>query len=629
MSDWREIKRTSSIEEMLIIWSPDIVGNAVFLNPLLYPNLGRFLLCWKKEQGVIIPVLKNIKDAYSYESVTLKNAPFDVTFPEKHLIPLTGKINKTLKVSFAANEKVKLYGQTVDAKRVQTPKCTYYPGSHVKVTNAYEKKDQPILEITEEEKALLLSVITSYANNTEADSGKNLVIAEKIDKEVILKEIQSLYGKGLHFHFETMPGYCEEGEDGRCDACVNVLVSTPTTTTSTTTTFDPLATTTSSTTTTTRDPNLPPLPATTTAAPESIVLFKLPLSERKCWKPDDQITLFFNHALSCSVGSVAGPCEENPVVSKISGGGFHAIALKANGIPVAWGYNASGQVTIPSGLSNIKAVAGGKYWSAVLKNNCTVQIWGAQGDGEYPIVAIPANKNKNLIQITIGDNHAGVLSTDGKVFAWGNDEGGDENIKNIPDFLSGITKIASGRYHMLALDVNRQVYAWGKNTHNQCTIPGIVRGSSKNIKGIAAGAHHSLVVYGSGRVFAWGARDRMSDGSTSNQTHWGAGTINHLKAEIRDAIAVACGAHHSLVLKQDKTVVAWGRNDEGQVTGTATFSPYCAVAEPVPNLTNVVAISAGEQYSMALREDGSVYVWGAWGSQVEVRTLLPVGLNLN
>ena len=620
MSDWNEVKSTSAIEEMLIIWSPDIVGNAVFLNPLLYPNLGRFLLCWRKEQGVITPVLKNIKDAYTYQSVTLKNAPFDVTLPEKHLTPLVGKINKTLKVSFAANEKIKLYGQTVDAKRVQTPKCTYYPGSHVKVTNAYEKKDQPILEITEEEKELLLSIIASYANNTVADSGKNLVIAEKVDSEAILKEIQNLYGKGLHFHFETMPGYCEE--DGPCNACVNVLVSTPTTTT---TTLAPGQTTT----TTTLAPGQ--TTTTTTAAPKNIVTFKLPSSERKCWKPDDQITLFFNQTPTCSVESVsAGPCEASPVVLKISGGGFHAIALKANGTPVAWGYNTNGQATIPSGLSDIKSVAGGKYWSAVLKNNCTVKIWGTEVAGDYPIVAIPANENKNLIQITIGDNHAAVLSADGKVFAWGNDQQysspGSSNIKEIPDFSARIKKISSGRYHVLALDIDGRVYAWGNNTLNQCTVPGIIR--LKKVKDISAGAHHSLVIYGSGYIYAWGAKDRKSDGSTSNQTHWGAGTISRLNTEIKDAVAVACGAHHSLVLKENGTVVAWGRNDEGQVTGTATSSPYCVVAEPVPNLTGVVAISAGEEYSMALKSNGSVQVWGAWGSQQAVRTALPVGLNL-
>lgn len=62
-------------------------------------------------------------------------------------------------------------------------------------------------------------------------------------------------------------------------------------------------------------------------------------------------------------------------------------------------------------------------------------------------------------------------------------------------------------------------------------------------------------------------------------------------------IALAAGSGHSLALKPDGTVVAWGRNDFGQ-----TNVPAAA--------TNVIAIAAGYSHNLALRANGTVVTWG-------------------
>lgn len=66
------------------------------------------------------------------------------------------------------------------------------------------------------------------------------------------------------------------------------------------------------------------------------------------------------------------------------------------------------------------------------------------------------------------------------------------------------------------------------------------------------------------------------------------------------ATAIAAGYHHSLAVV-DSCTYAWGRNDEGQ----------CDV--PSAGRTNVAAVAAGEQFSVARRTDGTLVSWGQFG----------------
>ena len=100
-----------------------------------------------------------------------------------------------------------------------------------------------------------------------------------------------------------------------------------------------------------------------------------------------------------------------------------------------------------------------------------------------------------------------------------------------------------------------------------------------NIVAIAAAWNHSLALKNDGTVVAWGLND-------SGQASVPLGLAN--------VQAIAGNLSYSLALKKDGTVVGWGR------------------LSAIPgNLTGVTAVAAGENYCLALRSDGSVVAWGA------------------
>jgi alpha-tubulin suppressor-like RCC1 family protein len=101
---------------------------------------------------------------------------------------------------------------------------------------------------------------------------------------------------------------------------------------------------------------------------------------------------------------------------------------------------------------------------------------------------------------------------------------------------------------------------------------------------MAGGERHSLAVKANGRVLAWGEKAK-------NQ-------CNVPVAAQSGVSAVSAGEFHSLALKADGSVVAWGENGFGQCTVPAAAQSGCA------------AVSGGGQHSLALKADGSVVAWG-------------------
>jgi alpha-tubulin suppressor-like RCC1 family protein len=180
------------------------------------------------------------------------------------------------------------------------------------------------------------------------------------------------------------------------------------------------------------------------------------------------------------------------------------------------------------------------------------------------------------------------------------------DVKNLTDAKA----IAAGDYHSLALKENGTVWAWGMNDWGQLGIgpdprpsylpPSYVPVKVKNLtdaKAIAAGYGFSLALKKDGTVRAWGDNDsgQLGNGPRLTET-----TLPVDVKNLTDAKAIAAGDYHSLALKENGTVWAWGDNAVGQLGNATTLRSYVPVK--VINLTDVKAIAASTSLSMALKE---------------------------
>ena len=125
-----------------------------------------------------------------------------------------------------------------------------------------------------------------------------------------------------------------------------------------------------------------------------------------------------------------------------------------------------------------------------------------------------------------------------------------------------------------------------------------------DVTAIAGGANHTLALKSDGTVWAWGSNfhGQLGDGSNTDRT-----TPVQVSG-LSDVTAIAGGGDHAIALKSDGTVWAWGFNFYGQLGDGSNTDRTTPVQ--VSGLSDVTAIAGGYEHTIALESNGTVWTWG-------------------
>ena len=283
-----------------------------------------------------------------------------------------------------------------------------------------------------------------------------------------------------------------------------------------------------------------------------------------------------------------------------------------------------------------KSFSGGELFTIGITSDGKLWSWGFNNFGQLGIgtQGNSANPNKSQIgtatdwkEAEAGFEYGLAIKNNGTLWAWGaNSFGmladGTTTTRTSPVQIGTETnwnKISAGTVNTLAIKNDGTLWAWGRNNSGQIgdgtninrLVPSQI-GVDNDWKEISVGQLHCIAIKTNGTLWTWGengngqlglADNLFSDKSSPTQV----GTATNWDK-------ISAGRNFNLALKSDGTLWSWGQNDFGQLGNGFSFGNFNDVPTQRGTDTDWASIAAGELHSIALKTNGTRWAWGYNGS---------------
>ena len=203
------------------------------------------------------------------------------------------------------------------------------------------------------------------------------------------------------------------------------------------------------------------------------------------------------------------------------------------------------------------------------RKECTVDQTANADSDEIDVV--PTKIMENVATVSLGRNFSAAIKNDDSLWIWGNNtygqlgNGTTESSNEPVKVLDNVEKIATGFTHCLALKKDGTLWVWGSNEYgelgignNNVSLTPVQNDNIGNeIKDIAAGGRTSAAIMNNGDLYIWGINNygQLGDGSTTNQSR--------PSRKMKGVKQVALSGSHTLALKNDGTLWTWGHGALG------------------------------------------------------------------
>jgi hypothetical protein len=282
------------------------------------------------------------------------------------------------------------------------------------------------------------------------------------------------------------------------------------------------------------------------------------------------------------------------------------------GVALVDGMNLSGALTATLTVAQVRVGDVGNYSVVVSNLNGLVVSSNATLVASFPSSVSAQPASQVVLAGSVVSFTAEVDGSSPMSFQWQRDgtnlvDGGKLSGTGTASLtVSNVQAAETGAYALVVSNIHGSVTSsnallslwplvgWGRDDYSQADIPD----GLSNVTSIAGGLYHSLLLRTDGTVTAWGA-GMTNSGSSPD---YGQSVV---PAGLSNVVGIASGIFHCLALRADGTVTAWGA---GATNSGA--SPDYGQSAPPDGLSNVVAVAAGYYHSLALRADGTVIGWG-------------------
>jgi alpha-tubulin suppressor-like RCC1 family protein len=365
----------------------------------------------------------------------------------------------------------------------------------------------------------------------------------------------------------------------------------------------------------------------------------------------------------------------------------NADASAEGGAVVAWGSNQATQLgagyrsthqsspVAVLGLGNVTAVAAGYHFSMALLADGTARAWGGNfqgqlGDGtrRNKATPVPVGGLSEARSLSVAGEHSMALLKNGTVLTWGGSQYGErgngesgfegeakEKDPNLPardvptavPSLEHVTAISSSRGADFALLENGTLMSWGEDlagilglghaAPEECrgeigalpcsTVPRpVLLPPGAKVTAVSGSYEAAYALLSTGEVLSWGsnAHGQLGNGTTDPTSTPGRVDLPKLEEELKtklEVVAISGGEPFALALLRTGEVIGWGGNGMGELGGASTDEcrkiPRSCSQTPklVSGLAGVGEVSAGQVFSLVLK-GASIFSFGLnepWG----------------
>ena len=189
-------------------------------------------------------------------------------------------------------------------------------------------------------------------------------------------------------------------------------------------------------------------------------------------------------------------------------------------------------------------------------------------------------------------------------------------------------RFAAGGRHSAAIKTDGSLWLWGANDFGQLgdgtltnrSGPTQTSSANTNWSRIACGQSHTLAIKTDGTLWAWG---RNTSGQLGKGNYIDLSSPSQVGTNT-DFKVIACGWQHSAAINSSNTLFLWGDNSKGQL-GDQTTTNKNSPVQTIASGTNWTQVACGELHTVAIKSDGTL--WG-WGDNTSGQLGLSEGFNL-